>query len=238
MKKRAVSSLAKDEVHVWRAPLEPLLGDFPRLYALLSVDEQDRCRRLVRERDRVQFGLCRGTLRLLLSRYCGVPAPAITFTYSRHGQPGLATSADLQFSVSHTDGMAVYALARERRVGIDVECVRAVQECDELVSRNFASEEVAAYRALPAASRLQGFFNGWTRKEAYVKALGEGLHHDLKAFSVSLRPEEPPRLLRARSGNPHDWTLCDLTEDIAHVVALAVEGTGLSLRCLQWPPAL
>jgi 4'-phosphopantetheinyl transferase len=231
----SVHPLESAEVHVWRAPLDRLVGDVPRLHALLSADEQARCRRFVRESDRIRFGLTRGILRMVLSRYCGVPAAALAFTYSAYGKPALAADAtDLQFNVSHSDGMAVYAIARGRPVGIDVERIRDLRERDEIVSRHFSCEEVAAYRALPVAERQRAFFNGWTRKEAFVKALGEGLHQPLSGFAVSLSPGEPARLLRTPAGSVHDWTLWDLTEDSSYVVALAAAGTGLRFRCQQW----
>jgi 4'-phosphopantetheinyl transferase len=163
-----------------------------------------------------------------------MPAAAVAFQYSTRGRPTLA-SGQLQFSVSHTDGMAVFAVTGKRRVGIDVECVRPVHEQDLLVSQNFAPEEVAAYHALSGAARQQAFFNGWTRKEAFVKALGEGLSHSLSSFAVSLAPGVPARLLRIDGGSPENWLLRDLTQQPAHVVALAAEGRGLQIRSRCWP---
>lgn len=228
-------SLAKDEVHVWQARLDLPRRDFLGWHGLLSSDEQARCSRYHREADQVRFGTARGILRLLLSQYCGMPATTICFTYSQHGKPLLAEASELDFSVSHTDGIAVYALAHGRRVGIDVERVREVHDCDGLVSRTFAAEEVAAYRSLPAEARPRAFFNGWTRKEAFIKALGQGLYHDLTSFAVSLLPGEPARLLRTQQGDPAAWTIHDLTEEDSAVTALAVEGTGLRICRWQWP---
>jgi len=233
-KTEPVLLLERDEVHVWRAALDRLTHCFSRLHALLSSDEQARCGRYFREHDRIQFGLTRGILRLLLSRYCGVPASAIALDYSAQGKPALAGCRELQFNLSHSGGMAVFALALSRRVGIDVERMRAVQDRDLLVSRNFAPEEVEAYHKLPTEARPQGFFNGWTRKEAFVKALGQGLSHPLSAFAVSLTPGEPARLLRVDSGSADGWMLCDLTEESSYVAALAIEGTGLRIRSHQW----
>jgi 4'-phosphopantetheinyl transferase len=230
-------ALASDEVHVWHAPLERLLHALPRLSALLSPDEQQRCGRYLRECDRAQFALSRGILRQLLARYCGIPGEAIVFHYSTRGRPTLpasAASGQLQFSVSHTRGMAVYALTRERRIGIDVEQVRPVQAQDLVVSQHFAEEEVAAYSRLSGDARQRGFFNGWTRKEAFVKALGEGLSHPLSAFAVTLTPGEPARLLRIDSGFPEQWLLCDLTQEPSHIIALAAEGTSLRISSRTW----
>jgi 4'-phosphopantetheinyl transferase len=237
--------LTQDEIHVWHAQLDELplvpklsLGTIG-LAALLNDEERGRASRFRFERDRIHFGLARGILRSLLSDYCSMPPNEIAMRYSPSGKPALANPQhqDLQFNLSHSHGLAVFAFARGRRVGIDVELTRKMKDEDKIVQRFFSPEEIAAYQALSAEARQRGFFNCWARKEAFVKALGEGLSHPLAAFTVSLTPGEPGRLLSiggdmaAATG----WTLYDLAIDPGYVCALVAEGGLLRVSCKRWP---
>jgi len=230
-----VFTLLPDEVHVWHVPLGELVPQMDWRYLLLSQEERARLTRFHHERDHNEFCLSRSTLRLLLEAYGVAPAAEIDFACSARGKPALATVHDchwLQFNLSHTRGMAVYAFAHSRPVGVDIELTRAVPDADRIVASHFAAEEKAEYRMLPASARQHGFLNAWTRKEAFVKALGEGLNYPLDAFAVSLTPGEPARLVRIGEKHPEvaKWLLVDLTIDPSYVVALAVLGAPVRLR--------
>jgi 4'-phosphopantetheinyl transferase len=233
------AALSDDEVHVWHARLDDLTGRLSELEVLLDAEERARAARYRMARDRLHFTLARGILRALLAAYCQVPPAVIAIACSAAGKPALAGPAgeQLRFNLSHSHGLAAYAFTRGRRVGIDVEYVREMIEAEGIVERYFAPDEIAAYQALPAEARLRGFFNGWVRKEAFVKALGEGLGFPLTEFAVSLAPGEPARLLHipAEQGAAGDWTLCELAIDSAYGCALAVEGRKLRINCRQWP---
>jgi 4'-phosphopantetheinyl transferase len=226
--------LAEDEVHVWHVRLAELAPELPRLQTLLSQDERERASRFHFERDRMTHCLSRAALRLLLQSYGVAAGPAIRFSYAAHGKPELAAahnSAWLRFNLAHSHEMAVVAFAHSRQVGVDVECVRELRDADSLIAHYFSAEEQAEYQVLSPAARRRAFLNGWTRKEAFIKATGEGLSRPLDSFAVTLTPGEPVRFLRvgpdaaAASG----WVLADLTLDPSYVVALAVEGTDLSI---------
>src|SRR5258708_2804197 len=197
----AVEAPGENELHVWHARLSGLIDELPRLGALLCPEERARAERFCFERDRNPFILSRAILRSLLGEYCRMPAAEIAFGYGPRGKPFVAPcgGAPIEFNVSHTVGMAVYAITRGRPVGIDVEYVREVKDAGGIVARQFAAEEIAAYKALPAAARQHAFFYLWTRKEAYIKALGEGLGHPLDCFAVSLEPGAAARFLRIGS---------------------------------------
>jgi 4'-phosphopantetheinyl transferase len=233
--------LNEDEVHVWHARLDELTGQHRRMAALLNGEERARATRFRIERDRIHFRLARGILRSLLSDYGSVPPKEIALGYSPTGKPVLTNPQhqDLQFNLSHSHGMAVFAFGRGRRVGIDVELAREMKDADNIVQRYFSPEEITAYQALPAETRLSGFFNGWVRKEAFVKALGEGLGHPLAAFTVSLVPTEPARLLSIAGDQAAaaGWTLCDLDIDPGYACALVAEGGPLRVSCRAWPGA-
>ena len=235
--------LADEEAHVWLAGLEQDQATRGRLSALLSEDELLRADRFRFTRDREHFIAARGALRTILGRYTGVEPRRLRFSYDQYGKPSLrgeAGDAALRFNVSHSHGRALYALARGRAVGVDIEFVREDFAGFEIAERFFSGREVSALRALPEAARPAAFFDCWTRKEAYIKALGEGLSHPLRCFAVSLAPGETAALLWTEK-DPHEaarWSLVELFAGEAYRAALAVEGEAPTLCCWRWTDSL
>jgi len=209
------------------------------LLRTLTLDERARARRFRFPRDRDRFIVARGVLRAILGRYLGVDPGRLRFRYSPYGKPALAGPFEdegIRFNLAHSQGIALYAVSRGREVGIDVEYVRADLADERIAERFFSPREVATLRAVPAEQRREAFFHCWTRKEAYVKARGEGLSLPLDQFDVSLAPGEPAALL-STPGDPPEvtrWSLQALNPGPGYVAALAVEGNGWRLRCWQW----
>ena len=161
------------------------------LTALLSDAERQRAGRFAFDRDRRRFTVARARLRQLLAAQLGVEPESVELAYGTHGKPALArhsTDSHLRFNVSHSEDVAVYAFAGGREVGIDVEVVRTITDADDIAARSFSRHENEAYLALDPRDKPLGFFNCWTRKEAFIKALGDGLSHPLDRFDVSLTP--------------------------------------------------
>lgn len=233
----AVTALGEGEVHVWRASLK---GDAPAVEAfrkILDADERGRADRFHFERDRVRFVIARGVLRSILARYLRRAPGEIRFTYSAYGKPALAVAeGGLSFNVSHSNEVALYAFARGREVGVDVEFVREDCAGMEIAGRFFSAREVDALRRLPAALHTHAFFNCWTRKEAYIKARGEGLSHPLDKFAVSLAPGEPAALLSTER-DPSEvsrWSLHELRPGPGYVAALALQGKPSRISLWRW----
>jgi 4'-phosphopantetheinyl transferase len=232
-------TLSSAEVHVWRTVLDLAVSCVERLQRTLSVDELQRAARFHFPRDRRRFIVARGVLRDILSRYLGVPASALEFRYSAFGKPDLADVAaaqGLRFNVSHAYEMALVAVTRGREIGVDIEYLRREIACEKIAEHFFSARERASLRALPAQAKHEAFFNCWTRKEAYIKAHGEGLSLPLDQFDVSLAPGEPVALLATR-GDPQEasrWSLQALTPGPGYVAALAVQGQGRHITCWQW----
>lgn len=238
--------LATDEVHVWRASLRAPQRRVARLYATLSADEQERADHFRFVQDQQRFIVARGLLRAVLGLYLGVEAAAVRFAYNPHGKPELEAAevggagvrqAHLQFNLAHSEDLLLCAISSGRRVGIDVERIRPGFADGTLAETFFAPGEVAVLRALPRKDQEQAFFACWTRKEAYLKARGEGLIMPLDAFEVSLRPGEPAALLQA-APDPAEvtrWSLCELDLGPAYAATLAVEGQGWRLWLWQYP---
>jgi 4'-phosphopantetheinyl transferase len=226
-------------VHVWRVALDVPPSRVEPLAALLSAEEQARASRFVFDRDRVRFTVARGALRTILAAYLDGSAHALAFEYTAHGKPFLRLASgrpDIRFNVSHAGSVALVGAALGREIGVDVERLREDVATGAIAERFFSPAEVDALRALPEDARCAGFFNCWTRKEAYVKARGEGLSMPLSVFDVSLAPGEPAALLAVR-GDPLErarWSLEALAPRTGYVGAVAVEGTGWRLRCWEW----
>ncbi len=232
-------TLGDDEVHVWRAALDVHAPHVQSLRRTLTADERARAERFYFQKDREQFIVARGLLRAILGRYLDAEPSQLRFSYSPYGKPSLAGefNADaLCFNLSHADGLALYAVTRGRQLGIDIEHVRADLADEQVAERFFSPREVAELRTFSGSMRPLAFFNCWTRKEAYIKARGEGLSLALDQFDVSLAPGGPAALL-STAGNPLEafrWSLRELTPGAGYVAALAAEGNNWRLRSWQW----
>ncbi len=229
--------LARNEIHVWRLRLEPDAAEEWRLTECLAPDELARAQRFRFEPDRRRFILRRTRLRQILADYLGVTPVAVCFSNNEHGKPaivGVAEAGDLRFSYSHSADVALLAVTLEREVGADLEQHRAMPDALQLASAFFAPAEVAALKQLPETELESAFFDCWTRKEAFIKALGLGLSFPLNAFVVSLG--EPVRLLELHGAPPPvgAWTLHSLSVGPGFSAALAVEGVVTEVRCWDW----
>jgi 4'-phosphopantetheinyl transferase len=231
--------LVDNEVHVWRAQLDVPSPQVQGLRGILTDDELDRANRFSFEIDRQRFIAARGTLRSILSRYITICPGHLRFYYNQYGKPFLAPafSSDLlNFNLSHSASMAVYAITRNMEIGVDIERVCSDVEYEEIADRFFSANEMAVLRTIPTEKKLEAFYHCWTRKEAYIKAHGKGLSLPLDSFDVSFAPWEPPMLLitkdepQARSL----WTLLDLKPGPGYMGALAVKGIGCRFRYWEW----
>lgn len=198
------------------------------LREILSPDERERAASFHFAEDREAFAITRAVLRAVLGRYLGLPPRQVPLTTDPYGKPALdpADRRGVCFNVSHSGGLSALAFTRERRVGVDVERVRSDFPFHEVAGRVFSERERAALQALAAHRQREAFFHGWTRKEAWVKALGTGLSSPLEEFSVSLDPDEPARLLEVAGDplEPSRWLLQSWAPQRGYVAAVAAEG--------------
>lgn len=229
-------ALVAHEVHLWRVDLARS-GD--AIAAILSDDERGRLDAFGPALLRQRYAARRAAVRRILARYLDEDPARLVFRYTAHGKPELEpraypAGAPPHFSLAHSGDLAVLAVARGHAPGVDVERVRALERPDDLARTVFSPAEVAEYLALAAHEREAGFFNGWTRKEAWLKARGEGLAGDLAGFDVSLAPGARPRLCRVTDapGEPGAWTLEAFVPLAGHVGAVAVRDPGC--RVLAW----
>jgi 4'-phosphopantetheinyl transferase len=240
---RASLDLPRRTVHVWYGSLHRSIDDVQQLAACLSTDEHARVRRLRFGRDRRRFTVARGTLRHLLGRYLDVAPDRLEFAYGTHGKPGLAGAhlhSLLHFNLSHAGERALYAVAFETPIGIDLEYVRPLGDLERTARRFFSAREQAELFGLHPGARLAGFYNCWTRKEAYLKALGSGLARPLDRFSVTLDPDHPAKLVAidGDAAGPSRWTIHALDLEPTYVGALALCRRAWRVELRRWPDVL
>ena len=235
---RRGSRLHAGHVDVWSAVLNLAPARLQALQRSLSADEQRRAARFRRPELRGRFVAARGILRNVLGRYMGCAADAVSFVYGEHGKPRIAASqaaCGLQFNLSHSGEHLAIAIALERPVGIDVEQIRPGRDILALAARFFAPQEARALEALEPAERPLAFYACWTRKEAFLKALGDGLSRPLRSFTVNVDPRSRARLLSTQwdDAEAARWSLCDL-ELAGCRCALAARGVESNPRRFEW----
>lgn len=229
----------RDEVHVWLVALDQSESHLQSLKAILSTDEQNRANRFHFKKDHDHYIAGRGALRVILGRYLNLEANRLRFSYTYYGKPALEKEFEgdsLRFNLSHSHGLALLAVTRDRELGVDIEWIRPGVADEGIAEHFFSATEVRVLRGLPKGMQDQAFFNCWTRKEAYIKAIGEGLSMPLSVFDVSLVPGEQAALLETR-GNPLEaarWSMRELITAPNFAAAIAVEGNDWSLRCWRW----
>ncbi|MGA8022821.1 MAG: 4'-phosphopantetheinyl transferase superfamily protein [Candidatus Acidiferrales bacterium] len=232
--------LESGEIHVWRALLSVEQSLLRHLESTLAEDEKTRAARFIFDRDRDHYVAARGILRDLLSGYIGCPAETIKFAYGPQGKPALAdpgSKSSLRFNVSHSHGLALIAVGAGREVGIDVELLRPEFAGEDTAKRYFSVKEVRELTRLPVESRTEAFFRCWTRKEAYIKARGEGLRVPLDSFSVSLSPDRFPELSSADESRWKIESLIPARErEPAYAAAVVAEGKEWTSQYFEWKP--
>ena len=232
---------ASDEVHTWCASLDVWPEISARLYATLMPDERTRSARFRFERDQQRFIVARGVLRDLLGRYLHTEPGRIRFVYNAFGKPGVSPEFDnrLAFNLSHSAGLALIAIARASKVGVDVEYIRERSDYADITRHFFSAAEVEYLIALPSHLYAEAFFSCWTKKEAYLKARGQGLAIPLNSFSVPLPNNggltAVDSYVPSKDRIPgNGWSLYTLRPAPGFAGALAIEGGGWRLSQRQW----
>ncbi len=232
--------LSGNEVHVWCARLDQPQSVVQRLAQTLSADEYSRAERFYFARHSRRFIVGRGVLRMILGGYLRRAPRQLQFRYGPNGKPALQAEGlkghTLEFNLSHAESLALYAVALNRRVGVDIEGVQHIAEAEQIAERFFTRGECASLRALPEGEMQQTFFRYWTRKEAYLKATGTGLSQPLNRIDVSCSEEEPRWRLVIEEDRQEAlrWSCADLQPAQGHHAAIVVEGGPPRLRRWRW----
>jgi 4'-phosphopantetheinyl transferase len=212
--------LPQSEVHIWRASVQRFSGRIATLAGTLSRDELDRADRYHFEGDRQRFLIGRGLLRHLVNRYVEIPPANVNIAYGPFGKPSIGKGCPLQFNLAHSEDLIVYAFTYRRQLGIDVEKINPSVDALDLAATFCTAPELQALSLLSNEARQQTFFRLWVRKEAFLKASGEGFFGSPFDFNVSdpLLTDESP------------WRFHDLDVSPDYAAAVVIEGSEVVLR--------
>ncbi len=229
----------EDEVHVWHSFLHLTVSQINKMRSYLSSIEIERAAKFQFQKDKERYIASHGILREIIGRYTGTNPSCLSFIHNAFGKPFLYLDDNiigLSFNLSHSHDLAVYALTLKRQIGIDIEFIRSDATRARTAEYVFSPREVARLRNLPAELQTAAFFNCWTRKEAFIKAKGNGLSIPLKQFDVSFVPGEPACLLGVEwdNGEAKRWRLHDLNVSKQYAAAVAVEGHDWKLKRWNW----
>lgn len=232
-----------NEIHIWQAVLDVPETCLARLSGTLSPGERRRALRFRFERDRRRCAAGRGILREILGFYLGTDAAAIRISYTEYGKPYLEPQwnhAVLSFNTSHSEALALYVFTASSQIGVDVEYVREVPELADIAAHCFSRRERSLLENLPPKEKQDAFFKCWTRKEAFVKAVGRGLSTPLDSFEVLLHSDLPahPSDTHSECRPPRGWTIVDLDVPRGFAAALAVERADVRPAYFRWPDDL
>ena len=233
-------TLSDSEVHLFRVNLEQPRWAVSKMSASLSAEEEERAGRFHFQRDRRRFTISRGVLRAVIGRYLEKSPESIRFSYGEQGKPELAPAmgaTPMQFNVAHSRELALIAVTAGAAVGVDIERIRQLDDAGAIAERYFSARESAIFRRLPEDEQEAAFFNCWTRKEAFIKAIGEGLSFPLADFDVAFMPGEPARLLSIENdaAEARQWSLQALIPWPGYTGAVAARSRRCRLQQWYWP---
>lgn len=222
--------IGEHELHVWYADLDPVPQKLDILNGLLSPDESKRAKKFRFWRDQRRYTAGRGILRLLIGRYLLVDPKEIEIRYNDFGKPFLRSRA-LKFNLAHCRDMVIYAFCIFADVGVDLECIRPIEDASGLAARFFSPNENEAFLSTPVERKTEIFLTYWTLKEAYIKAIGQGLSYPLDQFEIRLSNDTNPQIRTSQddSEDGSNWSLFSISPESECVAAVAVRGNGWHL---------
>lgn len=227
--------IAGNEIHIWRVNFPNLLSIVPELQKILDTDERAKAKRFHFDKDRSRYVISHASTRVILGDYTHNTPGKLRFSINEFGKPEMQDSP-LHFNLSHSGDFALIAVSPLAPIGVDIERIESKRAELNLAKRFFSPAEVEQLEQLNREQYTNGFFNAWTRKEAYIKARGGGLSIPLDGFSVSLKPGEKAQLLKdeLQEDAPKKWSILEIQVDENHAGALAIETKQFELKFFDW----
>ncbi len=227
--------LPENEVQLWYFKVDEFLKDVESYANLLSLNETVRADSFKFDKERTVYILARGLLRILSGRYLNKIPKNIKFDYGEYGKPGYNFQTPIEFNISHSGNIIVMAFARNCEIGVDIEKIKDDFDVIDIAQHFFSPDEIQTLKALPEQEQVHGFYRCWTRKEAFIKAKGNGLSFPLTSFSVSLDVDRA-ELLRTDWDitEKKKWQLFTFTRTKDYLGALSVKGNVASIRQMKW----
>lgn len=231
--------LSPKQINIWRIHLLQDEHVINSCRNLLSGDEIERANRFHFAKHRRRFVIARAAAREILGKYLEISPRKLIFSYGAKGRPEISNDLNkraMKFSLSHSRDLALLAIAQGLSLGIDVEFINGECATDDIAERVFAPREIRTLRSIIPTRRVEAFFSCWTRKEAYVKALGEGLGMPLKSFDVPFGPGVSAAVISVRMSakDALTWSIYDINAAPGYKAALVIEGEGHQMRYRRW----
>ncbi len=227
-------SLSKDHIDIWLCDLKQLSGDINNFYSILSEDERDRADKLKVEDKKQQYIVARGALRQRLGLLANIDPKDFVFDYLEHGKPVLNNDArfkDITFNISHSNDLALIAVAQKQNIGIDIEKINHEANHEALMTRFFSKAEQAEFRTMLDANKAKAFCACWTRKEAFIKAVGDGVSYGLDKFDVAVDPENQTPDINLHKPSEERWSAINLPINDEYMASLVGDRDSLRVRC-------
>jgi len=234
MKTPDTLSLSKDHIDIWLCDLKQLSGDINNFYSILSEDERERADKLKIEDKKQQYIITRGALRQRLGLLTDIEPEDFVFKILEHGKPVLANNhqfADITFNVSHSNDLALIAIAQGQSVGIDIEKINYESNHQALMTRFFSKAEQSEFLIMPETNKARAFCACWTRKEAFIKAIGDGVSYGLDNFDVTVDPENQTPEIKLHKPSDETWSAITLPINDEYMACLVSDRDSLSVRC-------
>jgi len=229
--------LNENEVHIFYTQINSAKENVPVLKTFLSGEEKRKVSGYIFEKDRITRIISRGVLRSILSRYLTIKPEDIVILSDEYGKPFLdkkINRQEIRFNLSHSGDFIIYAVTSGKNIGIDVEEITETGSIEDIIEHDFSNHEKTLFGSMPAELKTRAFFSCWTRKEAYIKALGSGLSYPLKKFSVSIDPDEKAVLLYDENEKASNWSLREICITREYAAAVAVEGNEINYDFFRW----
>lgn len=224
------------EAHVWLVNIDQQTHKINNYWRVLNSEEQQKANLFKFEKDRSCYIIARAVLRILLGNYLAKPPESIVFKTIKNGKPFVYNSKDVQFNISHSKNCILLGFVKKHQIGIDVEYTKRPIEVELIAKSFFAEEEVNNLLALDKCYQNEAFYNCWTRKEAFIKALGDGLAFPLNEFVVSLDCEKTAILLNTKwnEKEKENWTLEAIQVQKNYTAAMAIKGKIVAIECYKY----
>ena len=229
-------TLTTNQVHLWYADLSLPIEEVEKLTSILSEEEKLRASRFRFVKHKRRFIVARSVLRVILGNYLQIPPQQLTFDYNSRGKPSIPLKYNdyqLEFNISHSEELALYGFTLQNQIGVDLEYLRPFPDAENIAQRFFSPQEYQLLTSLSNEEKPQKFFQIWTAKEAYLKAIGVGLAGSLKEIQVLFNSDNSVNLYQETSGNMQDWFLLHFQPALDYVATLAVESNS-DLDLLWW----
>lgn len=233
-------NLIANNIHIWYIPLN-IETPFSHVFSILSTDEQEKANNFYFEKHKKHYVYRRFALRKILSKYYNIDPKTISFSYNDYQKPYIEDNIHLlQFNMSASNIMAMLAITKNDLLGIDIECIKPIDDIINIAKQFFSSKEISNFLLIPEYKKLEAFYTIWTRKEAFIKAIGDGLSYPINNFDVSFLPRDPIKIFKINNSTSEatKWSLTSFDFNYLnnlYITAIIIKSTPKNIIPFYYP---